>query len=139
MKSNGKIHFFTDQDVPNSVGDYLEGLGCQVTRLRDIIDTKSKDPFVAATCAEGGLVLVSFNHKDFSKIIRDNKAIENDGKVVTKSVLNQLSRLDMDCEHVHGKERLEMYIDIVLREMKVKTRIKPVRVWIGNTHCRIYR
>ena len=139
MKSNNKIHFFTDQDVPNSVGDYLEGLGCQVTRLRDIIDIKSKDPFVAATCAEAGLVLVSFNHKDFSKIIRDNKAIEDGGKVVTKSVLNQLSRLDMACEHVDGVERLKRYNDIVVKEMKSRTLKKPVRVWIGNTHVRVYR
>lgn len=139
MKSNGDIHFFTDQDVPNSDGDYLEEIGCQVTRLRDQIDVESKDPFVAATCAESGLILVSFNHKDFSKIIRDNKLIQDEGKVVTKSVLNQLSRLDMDCEHPQGVEKLMQYIDIVMSEMKTRSREKPVRVWIGRTHCRVYR
>ena len=85
MKQESDIHFFTDQDVPDSIGDYLEELGHSLTRLRDIIPTNSPDPYVAATCVESGAVLVSFNHKDFEKIVRKSEAVKFDGKKATKN------------------------------------------------------
>ncbi|NJR72140.1 MAG: DUF5615 family PIN-like protein [Gammaproteobacteria bacterium] len=54
-----KIPFFTDQNVPDSVGDYVVKAGHTVVRLRDEMPTNTKDPVVAVACSTAGHVLIT--------------------------------------------------------------------------------
>ena len=75
MAARAVIPFFTDNDVPDSVGDVIAAAGHKLTRLRDAMLTDSADPVVAAACREHGQVLVTHNWKDFRKILKADAAV----------------------------------------------------------------
>ena len=62
-----KLHFLTDNNVPDSVGDYLRSRG----RMRHHMPVDSPDPVVAMAALDDGRILVSqdkdFNHPRFSQ------------------------------------------------------------------------
>lgn len=60
-----KLKFFLDQNVPDSIGAYLQGRGHSVYRLRHHIPDNSSDPEVAMTALKAGRILVS-QDKDFN-------------------------------------------------------------------------
>jgi hypothetical protein len=60
-----KLRFFLDQNVPDSVGRYLQGRGHSVERLRYHIAEESPDPIVGMTALKAGRILVSWD-KDFN-------------------------------------------------------------------------
>jgi len=59
------LRFFLDQNVPDSIGAYLQGRGHSVFRLRHHIPDNSPDPVVAMTALKADRVLVSCD-KDFN-------------------------------------------------------------------------
>jgi len=70
-RSGPKLPFFLDNNVPDSIGDYLQGRGHSVYRQRAYIPTDSPDPVVATTAMEAGRILVTqdkdFNNQRFMK------------------------------------------------------------------------
>ena len=66
-----KLQFFLDNNVPDSIGNYLQGRGHSVFRQRAYIPTDSPDPLVATTAMEAGRVLITqdkdFNNQRFMK------------------------------------------------------------------------
>lgn len=60
-----KLPFFLDNNVPDSIGNYLQGRGHSVFRLRKHIPADSPDPVVASTALAAGRILVT-QDKDFS-------------------------------------------------------------------------
>jgi len=139
LTRDNPIHFFTDEDVPRGIGEYLQERGHTVTRLQDQLAKGSPDPIVAATCREAGLVLVTFNYKDFEKILRQNDVFYIAGKRPTKKHVKTMHRVDFGCEHHVGRAAIEKYIDIVENELSKEELTIDKRVMIGRTHCRIYR
>lgn len=139
MTPKSPINFFTDEDVPRGIGEYLRGRGHNVTRLQDKIAKGSPDPIVAATCREAGLVLVTFNYKDFEKILRESDALYIAGKRPTKKHLKTMHRVDFNCDHHVGLSAIKNYIDIVESELSNTEQSVDQRIMIGTTHCRIYR
>lgn len=65
MANRPKISFFTDHNIPDSVGDYLRNRGHSVFRLRHHLADDSPDPIVATAALRAGRVLVSWD-KDFN-------------------------------------------------------------------------
>src|SRR5260221_8485830 len=61
------MRFFTDQNVPDSVGRFLETSGYEVVRLRDRIPTESPDALVAAVAEANNAILVTFD-SDFKAL-----------------------------------------------------------------------
>jgi predicted nuclease of predicted toxin-antitoxin system len=60
-----KLHFFLDNNVPDSVGRYLQGRGHSVKRQRFHIAADAPDPVVAVTAMESNRILVT-QDKDFN-------------------------------------------------------------------------
>ena len=60
-----QLRFFLDQNVPDSIGKYLQGRGHSVLRLRHHIAEDSPDPVVGMTALKAGRILVSWD-RDFT-------------------------------------------------------------------------
>lgn len=60
-----KLYFFLDNNVPDSIGRYLQGRGHSVQRQRFYIPANSPDPIVATTALKAGRILVS-QDRDFN-------------------------------------------------------------------------
>jgi len=99
------IPFFTDADVPDSVGDFLLQAGHEVTRLRHVMLENSEDPVVATACREAGLVLVTHNYRDFRKISTDLQ--------MTRGRFDMLHRVELICSQVIARKRMEMELPLI--------------------------
>ncbi|MDO9474674.1 MAG: DUF5615 family PIN-like protein [Caulobacter sp.] len=99
MQKRGSIHFFTDNDVANQVGDTLRDLGHEVTRLRDVMLDDSPDEIVASACRDRRLVLVTHNVKDFRRIVRDQLN-------ASKAVVGALHRIELKCDQAAAQRRI---------------------------------
>jgi predicted nuclease of predicted toxin-antitoxin system len=60
-----KLHFFLDNNVPDSIGRFLQRSGHSVQRQRFNIPADSPDPVVAMTALKAGRILVT-QDKDFN-------------------------------------------------------------------------
>ena len=60
-----KLPFFLDNNVPDSIGKYLQHRGHSVFRLRHHMSPDSPDPIVASTAMAAGRILVT-QDKDFN-------------------------------------------------------------------------
>ena len=60
-----KLHFFLDNNAPDSIGRYLQGRGHSVQRQRFYIPVDAPDQLVATTALKAGRILVS-QDKDFN-------------------------------------------------------------------------
>ena len=70
-KRADQLCFFTDNNVPDSVGIYLRRRGHSVHIMRHHMPADSKDPVVATAALEADRILVSqdrdFNHQRFAQ------------------------------------------------------------------------
>ncbi|WP_226017901.1 DUF5615 family PIN-like protein [Novosphingobium sp. FKTRR1] len=64
-RASAKLQFFLDQNVPDSIGKYLQRRGHSVLRLRHHIPPDSPDPLVGMTALKAGRILISWD-KDFN-------------------------------------------------------------------------
>ena len=133
MGPRGAIPFFTDEDVPDSVGEAIKRAGHGLTRLRDAMLRGSADPVVAAACRQGGLVLVTHNYRHFRKHSRDLET--------TQKVLDRLSRVEMECSQIIAAKRIAD--EMALIELEWERQGGPdqpgMRVSIGDKVVRIAR
>jgi hypothetical protein len=60
-----KLRFFLDNNVPDSIGRYLQGRGHSVLRQRFHIPHNSTDPAVGMTALQANRILVTWD-KDFN-------------------------------------------------------------------------
>ena len=60
-----KLEFFLDNNIPDSVGRYLQGRGHSVLRQRYHIAHDAADPVVGMTALQAGRILVTWD-KDFN-------------------------------------------------------------------------
>lgn len=105
MARSNPIPFFTDADVPDSVGDFLIEAGHEVTRLRHVLLNDSPDPVVATACRESGLVLVTHNYRDFRKISTDLQ--------MTRGRFDSLHRIELICSQVIAERRIRQEIGLI--------------------------
>ncbi|MBS0361060.1 MAG: DUF5615 family PIN-like protein [Proteobacteria bacterium] len=64
-RATTKLRLFTDENVPDSVGRYLQGRGHSVYRARAHLAPSTPDQVVATTAMEDDRILVSWD-KDFN-------------------------------------------------------------------------
>jgi predicted nuclease of predicted toxin-antitoxin system len=105
------IPFFTDNCVPDSVGNAIIAAGHQLTRLRDCMLTDTKDPVIAIACAEGGQVLVSHDN--------DFKAVAKRLQISQGQYQKRLHRVDLRCEEPSSAHRLEVAMSLIEHEWMV--------------------
>ena len=129
MTAEGRIPFFTDNDVEDAVGEFLRDSGHAVQRLRDVMLSNSPDPIVDANCRENGLVLITHNYKHFKRIAHDLRQ--------AGVPLKPLSRIDMECHQSEAVGRLSGLLPIIEAEWKRKKGI-GVRISISKATVRIH-
>ena len=128
MPRRRRIPFLTDNNVPDSVGAYLEQRGHRVTRMRDVMAVDSPDLIVAMAAVTSGQVLVSWD-KDFNAQRFQQVRFE------------KLTRLAFSCAEPEAVARLEEEIDALeLEWAKAQKRENPRFVFsIGRDQMRIRR
>jgi len=125
------IPFFTDNNVPDSVGHSIVAAGHELTRLRDVMPHNSEDKTVAAACVLSGLVLVSFDN-DFNSIAEKLS--------VSQAAARRLHRIDMQCHEPQGATRIREAMSLIEHEwMHAKILGIPLLVQLGNNFIRIRR
>ena len=116
------IPFLTDNNVPDSVGDYLASRGHTVTRIRDVMPTDSVDPVGAKAAIEAGQVLVTWD-KDFKQ-----------------PRYQGLSRVTMRCSEPDGVARSTATIDLIETALlSAQARNVPLVVQVTKTAVSIVR
>jgi hypothetical protein len=125
------IPFFTDQNVPDSVGAALVAAGHTVTRLRDAMDTTTVDPVVAAACVNSGHVLVTHDG-DFK---RNARAMN----VTQRAYKESLDRIVMECPEPRSAQRLMEVLPFIELAWTRKDKGKPLSVVVTDVAIRIYQ
>lgn len=105
MATPRPIPFFTDADVPDSVGDFLIEAGHDVTRLRHVLVNDTPDPVVATACRESGLVLLTHNYRDFRRISTDLQ--------MTRGKFDNLHRIELICSQVIAERRIRQELALI--------------------------
>ena len=128
MAQRPKLHFLSDNNVPDSVGRYLRGRGHSVVRICHWLSAESPDPIVAEAAMRSGRILISWD-KDFNaqRFLAPRYAL--------------LSRLAFSCRPDIAVERLKQEIDLIEREWLSATTRRAGRmiVHIGRQDIRIRR
>lgn len=131
-RRKSRIPFFTDNDVPDDVGDFLRDSGHDVTRLRDVMLDSSADPVVAAACRRGGMILITHNVKHFRNIVKDHQ--------VTRGEVDSLNRIEMGCRQIRSRARVASALSIIEAEWsRSESQKTGMRLWIGDEVIRIHR
>lgn len=126
------IPFFTDNDVPDGVGEFLKDSGHTVVRLRECMLDTSADPVVAETCRRAGLVLVTHNIKHFRAIARDYQ--------ITKRETDRLCRVELACEQAIAEDRMRDALTLIEFEYaRLGSDPKHLRVYVGDGIIRTHR
>ena len=100
------ITFLVDENVPESVAEFLRGRGHTVYHVRDLCLAGSPDPIIAAAGDRLDAVVVTWNHRDFKKIV---SRIPPKGQ----ATLRKLGRVTFRCDEAQGRRRAETVIDVI--------------------------
>lgn len=126
------IPFFTDNDVPDGVGDFLKDSGHTVIRLREVMLEDSPDPIIAANCRENGMVLVTHNIKHFRQIVKQYE--------ITKAETDRLCRVELGCKQIDAIVRVKDFLPIIESEWQRMGSTKAgLRIYIGDGILRLHR
>jgi predicted nuclease of predicted toxin-antitoxin system len=99
------IPFFTDHNVPDSVGNVLVAAGHTLTRLRDVMDTITADPIIAVACSQTGNVLVSHD--------TDFRTLSKRLGITQRQYHNSLHRIQMRCPEPHSAQRITAALSLI--------------------------
>lgn len=125
------IAFFTDQNVPDSVGAALLQAGHSLTRLRDVMDTRTADPVIAVACAQSGHVLVSHDS--------DFKAIAKRLQITQRQYHSRLHRVHMRCPEPHSAQRIADALSLIEFEWTLVREDRPMVIEISDAAIRVCR
>jgi Domain of unknown function (DUF5615) len=125
------IPFFTDQNVPDSVGDYLISAGHTLVRLRDAMPTDTKDPVIAVACSSSGHVLITHD-TDFKTAARRLQLTQREYR-------EGLHRVLMRCPEPVGAKRLALAMNIIELEWIRTTASQPLNIEIHEHSIRVLR
>ena len=134
MAVRRQIPFFTDHDVPDSVGAAILAAGHKLTRLREALLRDSPDEVVATACREASLILVTCNYRDFRRIIREQAA-------VTSRQPDAVCRIELKCWQPRAAERLMQelpFVELEWERYQANT-AQPLRIEVGDASTRIAR
>lgn len=94
-----------DENVPNSVAEFLASRGHDVRFVRDLFPGGTPDPVVATMGDKLSAIVVTWD-RDFDKLIRRIPA-------GNRARFRNLGRLSFRCNEVRGRALIEQWIDHV--------------------------
>jgi predicted nuclease of predicted toxin-antitoxin system len=125
------IRFFTDNNVPESVPLFLERVGHEVTRLRDVMPTETEDPVIEVACSRSGQVLVTHD-KDF------RTATKRLG-ISRREYAHKLHRIQLRCEEPRSASRIEDTMSLIEHEWLLIRPDRPMIIEVLDEIIRIVR
>lgn len=122
-----------DENVPNSVADYLRDRGHDVRLVRDLFPAGTPDPVIAALGDELRAIVVTWD-PDFRRIAARVPVGE-------RQRFRRLGRISFRCNEASGKRRIEELIDSIEFEYDLvqKRGDKRLLVEITETTFRVIR
>lgn len=92
-----------DENVPQSVADFLEARGHDVKYVRDLFPNGTPDPVIAAIGDKLSAVIVTWD--------RDFKSIASRVPQGNVTKFRNLGRISFSCDYAAGRVQVEKYID----------------------------
>jgi predicted nuclease of predicted toxin-antitoxin system len=120
------IPFLIDENVPESVTQFLRERGHTIYYVRELSLAGSPDPIVATAGDRLGAVVVTWNHRDFRKLAA---RVPRGGQ----ARLRRLGRINFRCAESKGRQRVEQVIDIIEDEYERAERRRDRRLLIDVT------
>ena len=131
MAARPVIKFFTDNNVPESVAEYLEGAGHEVTRLRLVMSTETSDPVIEVACSHSGHVLVTHD-KDF------RTAAKRLG-ISRRQYQLTLHKIQLRCREPESARRLAESMSLIEHEWQLVKPDRPMVIEIKDEIIRVLR
>lgn len=130
-RSRKIIPFFTDQNVPDSVGKNLVTAGHQLTRLRDVMDPDTPDPIILVACSKTGQVLITHD-KDF-------KTLAKRLNITQRQYQNVLHRIQLRCSEPESASRIMDALLLIEAEWRLVKKDRPMVIEITSNAIKTYR
>ncbi|MEQ8330679.1 MAG: DUF5615 family PIN-like protein [Longimicrobiales bacterium] len=94
-----------DENVPNSVAQFLEDRGHDVRFVRDLFPAGTPDPVIATIGDRLSAVVVTWD-RDFERLVK--RVPEGN-----RARFRRLGRISFRCNEVRGRELIERWIDMI--------------------------
>jgi predicted nuclease of predicted toxin-antitoxin system len=132
--ADGAVDLLIDENVPDSVARYFRERGHRVTLVREILPRGTADPIVALVGDELRAVVVTWNHKDFKRLIA---RIPESGR----RRFRNLGLITFRCSEANGRRRVEELIEWIEFEYAQAQRLPHQRLMleIGESYYRSNR
>lgn len=114
------IAFFTDQNVPDSLGAYVLTTRHTLVRLRDVMPNDTKDPIIAVACEKSGHVLVTHD--------TDFKASAKRFRLTQKQYQGALHRVLMRCPEPISALRFKLAMELIEHEWRIASVSQPLNI-----------
>lgn len=118
---SGPMTLLIDENVPESVADFFRERGHNVLSVRDVLLPGTPDSVIAKYGNQIGAIVVTWNHKDFKKLITRVP----DGLGAT---FHRLGRINFRCVEPRGRQRAEDLIDLIEFEYDQCQRLTDKRI-----------
>lgn len=128
---NSPIPFFTDHNVPDSVGRALTEAGHRVVRLREVMDKQSPDQVILVACSRNGHVLV---HHD-----NDFKQLSKQLSISKRQYRNSLHRIHLRCPEPESAQRIRDALTLIEAEWVYPRMDTPMVIEIASHSIRVLR
>lgn len=120
-----------DEDVPDSVAQFLRERGHHVRYVREVAGRGTPDPVVAKIGDLAEAIIVTWNQKDFrrlaTRIPEDN--VQH---------FRHLGRISFTCAHSKGRARIEEVIDIIEMHFQIaRSRRDRLLIEVQTTSIRV--
>lgn len=127
-KRGTQLRFFTDNNIPDSVGNYLRSRGHSVYRLRHHMPHDSKDPVVATAAIKADRILVSwdkdFNSQRFAQPrfqTLSRIALSGAGPMLVDALKEHLELVEFQWERVQRKGAPRMIAHVQVGQIRFRT------------------
>ena len=131
MSESSGIPFFTDQNVPDSVGNFIISAGHSLTRLRDVMATTTADPIIAVACSRSGHVLVSHD-LDFRESARRLL-------ITQRQYRDSLHKIILRCPEPSDTTRLSAAMSLIEHEWNLVASGRPMVIEIRKNSIHTIR
>ena len=127
------IRFFTDNNVPDSVGQAILNAGHNLVRLRDVMLANTPDQVIAVACSRSGHVLVT-NDGDFRGI----GAAKRLG-ITNREYRTKLHRIQLRCEPPRAAKRIQEVMSLIEHEWAILDGSRPLVIELRDDIIRLMR
>lgn len=131
MSGHPVIPFFIDHNVPESVSNFLIGVGHSVIKLRDVMPTETSDPVIAVACSHSGQVLVTHDN-DFRQLAKRLN-------ISQRQYQNKLHRIQLRCPEPRSAKRIEEVMSLIEGEWLLVRPDRPMQIELREGLIRILR